>query len=41
MLGAYPSHRAGTKSVKDAVWVDLVDPTPAESAAFEQARAVR
>ena len=37
MLGAYPSHRAGTTSVKDAVWVDLVDPTPAESAAFEQA----
>ena len=37
MLTAYPSRRAGTTSLKDAAWVDLVDPSAAESAAFEQA----
>src|SRR5579884_2665039 len=37
MLGAYPTARTDTASLAGAAWVDLVDPTPAERAAFEQA----
>jgi magnesium transporter len=37
MLTAYPSRSAGTSSLKDAAWVDLIDPSATESAAFEQA----
>ncbi len=37
MLGAYPSHRADGTSLKNAAWVDLLDPSDAERSAFEQA----
>lgn len=37
MLGAYPSHRAAGTSLKNAAWVDLLDPTESERSAFEQA----
>ena len=37
MLTAYPTRGAGTASLKDAAWVDLVDPSATETAAFEQA----
>jgi magnesium transporter len=37
MLGAYPSPRADGTSLKNAAWVDLLDPTDAERSAFEQA----
>jgi magnesium transporter len=43
MLGAYPtSHDCNPGSaLKDAAWVDLVDPTAAERSAFEQAFVLR
>jgi magnesium transporter len=37
MLGAYPSHRADGTSLKNAAWVDLLDPSDVERSAFEQA----
>ncbi len=37
MLGAYPSHRGEGTSLKNAAWVDLLDPSDAERSAFEQA----
>jgi magnesium transporter len=37
MLTAYPSRGAGASSLKDAAWVDLIDPSATERAAFEQA----
>ena len=37
MLGAYPSHRAEGTSLKNAAWVDLLDPSEADRSAFEQA----
>jgi len=37
MLGAYPSHRGEGTSLKNATWVDLLDPSDAERSAFEQA----
>ena len=41
MLGAYPSHRADGTSLKNAAWVDLLDPSDAERSAFEQAFGLR
>jgi len=41
MLGAYPTHRSDPTSLKDTVWVDLVDPTEAERLAFERAFGLR
>jgi magnesium transporter len=40
MLGAYPRHSEST-ALKNAAWVDLVDPTEAERSAFEQAFGLR
>jgi magnesium transporter len=37
MLTAYPSRGTDSAALKDAAWVDLVDPSATESAAFEQA----
>ncbi len=37
MLTAYPTHRPQDPSLKSAAWVDLLDPTDAERAAFEEA----
>jgi magnesium transporter len=36
MLAAYPIDRVDATSLKNAAWIDLVDPTAAERAAFEQ-----
>jgi len=41
MLGAYPIHRPSGTSLKDASWIDLVNPTDAERAAFEDAFGLR
>jgi len=41
MLGAYPTHRAESESLKSAAWVDLVEPTVEETAAFEKAFGLR
>jgi magnesium transporter len=41
MLSAYPAHRPQDTSLKSAAWVDLLDPTEAERAAFEQAFGLR
>ncbi|MGZ5840937.1 MAG: CorA family divalent cation transporter [Xanthobacteraceae bacterium] len=41
MLSAYPARRLQDTSLKSAVWVDLLDPTDAERAAFEQAFGLR
>jgi len=41
MLTAYPPNRADPDSLKGAAWVDLLDPTPEESAAFESAFGLR
>jgi len=41
MLGAYPRSQTGETSLKDAAWIDLVDPTEAERSAFEQAFGLR
>ncbi|MBV1697785.1 MAG: magnesium transporter [Hyphomicrobiales bacterium] len=37
MLIAYPSRGTGIASLKDAAWVDLIDPSATERTAFEQA----
>jgi magnesium transporter len=37
MLGAYPTTRTEGTALTNARWVDLVDPTPEERSAFEQA----
>ena len=41
MLAAYPTHRPEAASLKTATWVDLLDATEAERAAFEQAFGLR
>jgi magnesium transporter len=41
MLGAYPSPRADGTSLKNAAWVDLLDPSDAERSAFEQTFGLR
>jgi magnesium transporter len=41
MLGAYPRSQTGDTSLKDAAWIDLIDPTEAERSAFEQAFGLR
>jgi magnesium transporter len=41
MLGAYPTDRAEGHSIANCAWVDLVDPTDAERATFEQAFGLR
>ena len=41
MLSAYPARRPQDTSLKSAAWVDLLDPTDAERAAFEQAFGLR
>jgi magnesium transporter len=41
MLGAYPTHRIEGTSLNGAAWVDLIDPTDAERAAFEHAFGLR
>jgi len=41
MLGAYPIDQSDKSSLAHAVWIDLVDPTGAETAAFEQAFGLR
>ncbi len=37
MLGIYPVRNGKASALKDAAWIDLLDPSPDESAAFEQA----
>ena len=41
MLSAYPARGPQGTSLKSAAWVDLLDPTDAERAAFEQAFGLR
>ena len=41
MLSAYPRHRPQDTSLKSAAWVDLLDPSDAERAAFEEAFGLR
>jgi magnesium transporter len=41
MLSAYPADRAEGHSIANATWIDLVDPTDAERATFEQAFGLR
>jgi magnesium transporter len=41
MLGAYPTDRADGHSIASCTWIDLVDPTDSERAAFEQAFGLR
>jgi len=41
MLNALPIAPAGGKSLGDAAWIDLIDPAPAEIAAFEKALGLR
>ena len=41
MLGAYPTRRAEETSLRNAVWVDLVDPAETERTAFEHAFGLR
>jgi magnesium transporter len=41
MLAAYPTHRPDAASLKTATWVDLLDATATERAAFEQAFGLR
>jgi magnesium transporter len=41
MLTAFPASSADPDSLARAAWVDLLDPTPEESAAFEQAFGLR
>ncbi len=41
MLGAYPTHRLESSTLKTAAWVDLLDPTEAERSAFEAAFGLR
>jgi len=41
MLSAYPAHHAPGAMLKDATWVDLLDPNDAERAAFEETFGLR
>ena len=41
MLGAYPTARTQGTALSNARWVDLVDPTPEERSAFQQAFGLR
>ncbi len=41
MLSAYPAHHAPGAMLKDATWVDLLDPSDAERAAFEETFGLR
>jgi magnesium transporter len=41
MLNAYPTDRSGSHSLAGRIWVDLVEPTAAERAAFEAAFGLR
>jgi magnesium transporter len=41
MLSAYPTHHAQGVTLKNAAWVDLVDPTEAEKSAFQDAFGLR
>jgi len=41
MLGAYPDGHVAGASLESAVWVDLIEPTAAEAAAFEKAFGLR
>ena len=41
MLNAYPKDRSGSHSLSGRIWVDLVEPTEAERAAFEAAFGLR
>jgi len=41
MLSAYPANCADPNALPKAAWVDLLDPTPEESAAFESAFGLR
>jgi magnesium transporter len=41
MFGAYPTHRPDATSLKSATWVDLIDPTAEEKAAFQKAFSLR
>ena len=41
MLFAYPTHRADSRSLAQATWIDLIDPTDDEIAAFERAFGMR
>jgi magnesium transporter len=41
MLNAYPTARTDGTSLAGAAWIDLVDPTPAESAIFEKTFGLR
>jgi magnesium transporter len=41
MLDAYPIDRPETPALKNATWVDLIDPTEAERSAFEEAFGLR
>jgi magnesium transporter len=41
MLGAYPTHPTQDTSLNGAAWVDLIDPTDSERAAFEHAFGLR
>jgi magnesium transporter len=41
MLAAYPPDRAGSASLANAAWVDLIEPTDAERDAFQKAFGLR
>jgi magnesium transporter len=41
MLSAYPTHHAQGATLKNSIWVDLVDPTEAEKSAFQDAFGLR
>jgi magnesium transporter len=41
MLGAYPTDRTGGTSLAGRTWIDLLSPTPAETAAFTAAFGLR
>src|ERR1700683_154730 len=41
MLGAYPAGRVEGTSIAGCTWIDVVDPTDAERAAFEQTFGLR
>ena len=41
MLSAYPTHHAPGATLKNAVWVDLVDPTDSEKSMFQDAFGLR
>ena len=41
MLGAYPDDQSGTRALSSATWIDLIDPTAEERAAFENCFGLR